>query len=50
MAMGHSLGEFSALSSVGAVDYIDAVELVHMRGILMQEACVNIDAGINAVQ
>ncbi|MBL0686580.1 MAG: ACP S-malonyltransferase [Sulfurospirillum sp.] len=49
MAMGHSLGEFSALCSVGAVDYIDAVELVHMRGLLMQEACVNIDAGMMVI-
>ncbi len=38
-ALGHSLGEFSALVSVGALDAIDAVELVHLRGKLMAKAC-----------
>ncbi len=38
-ALGHSLGEFSALTSVGAIDPIDAVELVNLRGKLMAEAC-----------
>ena len=49
MAMGHSLGEFSALSAVGAIDYIDAVELVHKRGLFMKEACANINAGMMAL-
>ncbi len=49
MAMGHSLGEFSALSAVGAVDYLDAVELVHKRGLFMKEACANINAGMMAL-
>lgn len=49
MALGHSLGEFSALSSVGALDYLDAVELVHKRGLFMQEACENINAGMMAL-
>ena len=44
--LGHSLGEFSALCASGAIDYIDAVELVHNRGKLMQEACDGIDAGM----
>jgi [acyl-carrier-protein] S-malonyltransferase len=44
--LGHSLGEFSALCASGAIDYIDAVELVHNRGKLMQEACDSIDAGM----
>lgn len=39
LAMGHSLGEFSALVSVGALNAIDAVELVNLRGKLMAEAC-----------
>ncbi len=39
LAMGHSLGEFTALVSVGALDAIDAVALVHLRGKLMAEAC-----------
>jgi len=49
MAMGHSLGEFSALSSVGAIDYLDAVELVHKRGLFMKEACAEINAGMMAL-
>ncbi len=39
LALGHSLGEFTALSSVGAIDPIDAVELVNLRGKYMAEAC-----------
>lgn len=49
IAMGHSLGEFSALAGVGAIDYLDALELVHTRGKLMQSACESIDAGMMAV-
>ncbi len=48
-ALGHSLGEFSALCSVGALDYLDGVELVHQRGKLMQEACRGVDAGMMAL-
>ena len=44
--LGHSLGEFSALCASGAIDYVDAVELVHNRGKLMQEACDEIEAGM----
>jgi [acyl-carrier-protein] S-malonyltransferase len=47
--LGHSLGEFSALCASGALDYVDAVELVHRRGQLMQEACSEIDAGMMAI-
>ena len=46
MALGHSLGEFSALSAVGALDYLDAIELTHKRGLFMKEACENINAGM----
>jgi [acyl-carrier-protein] S-malonyltransferase len=45
-AMGHSLGEFSALTAVGALDPIDAVDLVHLRGKLMAQACEAIDVGM----
>ena len=45
-ALGHSLGEFSALTSVGALDIIDGVELTHNRGKFMSEACSGIDVGM----
>ncbi len=48
-AMGHSLGEFSALVSVGALDAMDGVELVHHRGKLMQEAAKDADGGMMVV-
>ena len=47
--LGHSLGEFSALCASGAIDYVDAVELVHKRGSLMQDACSEIEAGMMAL-
>ena len=47
--LGHSLGEFSALCATGAIDYIDAVELVHKRGSFMQEACSSVNAGMMAL-
>lgn len=37
-AAGHSLGEYSALVAVGALDFRDAVKLVRERGRLMQQA------------
>ena len=47
--MGHSLGEFSALVAAGAIDYLDAVELVHKRGLFMSEACMGGGAGMMAL-
>ncbi len=47
--LGHSLGEFSALCASGAIDYLDALELVHERGKLMQKACSKIDAGMMVI-
>lgn len=35
---GHSLGEFSALTSAGVIPFADALRLVRRRGQLMQEA------------
>ena len=47
--LGHSLGEFSALVASGALNYLDAVELVHKRGQFMAEACDGVGAGMMAV-
>lgn len=49
MALGHSLGEFSALVAVGALDFLDAIELSHKRGLFMSEACAAINAGMLAI-
>src|SRR5579863_9307738 len=35
---GHSLGEYSALVAAGALNFVDAVQLVRKRGTYMQEA------------
>lgn len=47
--LGHSLGEFSALVSAGAIDYLDAIELVYKRGLFMTEACSGGGAGMMAL-
>lgn len=47
--LGHSLGEFSALVAAGAIDYLDAIELVHKRGLFMNEACSGGGAGMMAL-
>ena len=47
--LGHSLGEFSALVAAGAINYLDAVELVHKRGLFMTEACAGGNAGMMAL-
>jgi [acyl-carrier-protein] S-malonyltransferase len=47
--LGHSLGEFSALVASGAINYLDAVELVHKRGLFMNEACEGAGAGMMAL-
>lgn len=43
---GHSLGEYSALVCAGVIDFKDAIQLVELRGQLMQEA---VPAGIGAM-
>lgn len=46
MMAGHSLGEYAALVCSGALDLLDAAELVRIRGRLMQET---IPLGIGAM-
>lgn len=40
-AVGHSLGEFSALTCSGAISFPETLQIVRHRGILMQEAVTN---------
>ena len=47
--LGHSLGEFSAVCASGAIDYLDAIDLVYSRGLLMSEACKGKNAGMMAL-
>jgi len=49
LLLGHSLGEVSAVCAAGAIDYLDAVELVHKRGHLMQAACEGVEAGMMVI-
>ena len=37
-AAGHSLGEYSALVSAGAIQFLDAIQLVRSRGVAMQRS------------
>lgn len=48
-ALGHSLGEVSAVSLSGALDFEKALKLTHQRGKMMQEACANKDASMMVV-
>jgi len=46
---GHSLGEYSALVCVGALEFCDAVRVVRERGRLMQEAVPPGEGGMGVV-
>ena len=48
-ALGHSLGEWSALTAVGALKFADAVKLVNQRGRLMQEAVAEGEGAMSAI-
>jgi [acyl-carrier-protein] S-malonyltransferase len=47
--LGHSLGEFSAQCATNSLDYLDALELVYNRGLLMSDACEGKEAGMMAL-
>ena len=49
LTLGHSLGEFSALVASNALDLIDAVSLVNLRGKLMADACRDKEVGMLVV-
>lgn len=49
IALGHSLGEYSALVYAGAMRFSDAVKLVQLRGRLMQNAVPMGKAGMGAL-
>ena len=49
VAIGHSLGEFSALVATGAVDFIDALRIVRRRGQEMLRAADAHPGGMAAV-
>jgi [acyl-carrier-protein] S-malonyltransferase len=46
---GHSLGEYSAAVAAGALDFADAVAIVHKRGRYMQEAVAEGDGAMVAI-
>lgn len=49
MVAGHSLGEFSALVSAGALSFEDGLILVSKRAMAMQEACEKVESTMAAI-
>lgn len=49
MVAGHSLGEFSALTAAGAMDFADALKLVYIRATEMQKCCESVPGTMAAV-
>ncbi len=47
--LGHSLGEFSALALSGALSFLEAIDLVHKRGVFMQEDCSGLELAMMVV-
>lgn len=46
---GHSLGEYAALTSAGAIRFADAVRLTHLRGALTERAADSNEGGMSIV-
>ena len=49
MVAGHSLGEFSAMVSAGALSFEDGLRLVHERALAMQAACDEVQGTMAAI-
>ena len=49
IAMGHSLGEVSAVIMSNGISFADGINLTHQRGKLMTKACEGKDAGMMVV-
>ncbi len=49
MVAGHSLGEFSALVSSGAMTFEDGLQLVKQRAVAMQKACEAVEGTMAAI-
>ena len=49
LALGHSLGEISAVYVANGLSFENAMILAHQRGILMQKSCEGKDAGMMVV-
>ena len=49
MVAGHSLGEFSALAAVSAMDFEDALKLVAVRASAMQKCCEQVPGTMAAI-
>lgn len=49
MAAGHSLGEFSALTSCGCLSFEDGLRLVYARAMAMQKCCESVPGSMAAV-
>lgn len=46
---GHSLGEYAALTCSGALDFADALRIIHKRGVLSQEFTDSNDGSITII-